>query len=108
MPAWGSFSYVFGPLFAAGLIGLFVLILRWAFSRGSSLVAAAPRPGADHEYGLLVPVASPPTYIEGEVMRRRLEDSGVRANLATTTDGPRVMVWPSDEARARELLASGR
>lgn len=108
VPAWGSFSYVFGPLFAAGLIGLFVLILRWAFSRGTSVVAAAPRPGADDEYGLLVPVASPPTYIEGEVMRRRLEDSGVRANLATTTDGPRVMVWPSDEARARDLLASDR
>ncbi len=108
MPSWGSFSYVFGPLVAIGLIGLFVLILRWAFSRGGSLVAAAPTPGADHEYGLLVPVASPPTYIEGEVLRRRLEDGGVRANLATTTDGPRVMVWPSDEARARELLASGR
>lgn len=108
MPSWGSFSYAFGPLVAIGLIGLFVLILRWAFGRGSSVVAAAPMPGADHEYGLLVPIASPPTYIEGEVMRRRLEAGGVRANLATTTDGPRVMVWPSDEERARALLASGR
>jgi hypothetical protein len=108
VPSWGSFSYVFGPLVSVALIGLFVVILRWAFSRGSSVVAAAPRAGADHEYGLLVPIASPPTYIEGEVLRRRLEDSGVRANLATTIDGPRLMVWPSDEARARDVLASGR
>jgi hypothetical protein len=99
---------VFGPLVAVALIGLFVVILRWAFSRGSSVVAAAPRAGADHEYGLLVPVAAPSTYIEGEVIRRRLEAAGMRANLATTTDGPRVMVWPSDEARARDVLARGR
>jgi hypothetical protein len=39
-------------------------------------------------------------------MRRRLEDQGVRATLATTTDGPRIMVWPADESRARSLLLS--
>ena len=108
MPAWNSFSFAFGPLVAVVLIGVFVVILRWAFSRGGSVVAAAPRPGTSEEYGLLVPVAAPATYVEGEILRRRLEDSGVRANLATTLDGPRVMVWPSDEARAREMLASGR
>jgi hypothetical protein len=108
VPSWGSLSYFFGPLVAVGMIGLFVLILRWAYSRGSSVVAAAPTPGAADEYGLLVPIASPSTYIEGEVLRRRLEDAGVRANLATTIDGPRLMVWPGDEVRARELLASGR
>ena len=108
MPAWNSFSFAFGPLVAVVLVGLFAVILRWAFSRGSSVVAAAPRPGPSDEYGLLVPIASPATYIEGEVVRRRLEDSGVRATLATTLDGPRVMVWPQDAARAREVLASGR
>jgi len=90
------------------VLGIFVVILRWAFSRGGSLVAAAPRPGTSDEYGLLVPVAAPSTYIEGEVLRRRLEEAGVRATLATTLDGPRVMVWPADEGRAREMLASGR
>jgi hypothetical protein len=49
-------------------------------------------------------VASPQTYIEGEMLRRQLEQAGVRANLAETLDGPRVMVFPDDEARARELL----
>jgi hypothetical protein len=106
VPSWGSFSYAFGPIVAVGLIGLFAVILRWAFSRGSSVVAAAPRAGSDAEYGLLVPVAYPTTYIEGEVIRRRLEDSGVRANLATTLDGPRVLVWPADVERARAVLAS--
>lgn len=108
MPSWGSFSYAFGPLVAAGLIGLFVVILRWAFSRGSSVVAPAPTPGSVDEYGLLVPVASPGSYIEGEVLRRTLEDAGVKATLTQTLDGPRVMVWPKDEARARELLARRR
>ena len=108
MPAWNSFSFAFGPLVAVVLIGVFVVILRWAFSRGGSLIAAAPRPGTSEEYGLLVPIAAPATYVEGEVLRRRLEDSGVRANLATTLEGPMVMVWPSDEQRARDVLASGR
>lgn len=105
MPSWGSFSYAFGPLVAVGLIGLFVVILRWAFSRGSSVVAAAPTAGTADEYGLLVPVATPGTYIEGEMLRRGLEDAGIRATLTTTLDGPRVMVWPRDEDRAKELLA---
>ncbi len=106
MPSWGSFSYAFGPLVALVLVGVFALILRWAFRRGSSVVAAPPRAGSADEYGLLVAVASPPTYIDGEVLRRRLEDSGVRATLATTTDGPRIMVWPADEARARAVLSA--
>ena len=108
MPSWGSFSYAFGPLVAVGLIGLFVVILRWAFARGSSVVAAPPTPGQEREYGLLVPVAAPPTYIEGEMLRRRLEDGGVRATLTTTLDGPRLLVWPQDEPRARSVLATGR
>ena len=108
VPAWNSFSFAFGPIVAVVLVGLFALILRWAFRRGGSIVAAPPRPGASDEYGLLVPVASPATYIEGEILRRRLQDGGVRANLATTLDGPRVLVWPGDEARAREVLSPGR
>lgn len=108
VPSWGSFSYAFGPLVAVAIVGVFALILRWAFRRGSSVVAAPPSPGTDTEYGLLVPVASPPTYIEGEILRRRLEEGGIRANLASTLDGPRVLVWPADAEIARAFLASGR
>ena len=108
MPAWNSFSFAFGPIVAAVLVGLFALILRWAFRRGTSVVAAPPRRGSDDEYGLLVPVASPATFVEGEILRRRLEDQGVRANLASTLDGPRVMVFQVDEHRALQVLATGR
>ncbi|MFA7323866.1 MAG: hypothetical protein WC005_05870 [Candidatus Nanopelagicales bacterium] len=106
MPAWNAFSYAFGPLFALIGVGALILVLRWAFSRGKSVVAAAPRPGSSAEYGLLVAVATPSTYVEGETLRRRLQDAGLRANLATTLDGPRVLVWPADVERAKALLRS--
>ena len=108
MPSWNAFSYAFGPVLAFGGVGVLVLILRWAFGRRSSVVAAAPRIGAPDEFGLLVPVARPGTYIDGEMLRRRLEDAGIRANLAQTLDGPRVLVWPGDEERAKELLGRPR
>lgn len=105
MPAWNAYSYAFGPLFAAALIVLFVLILRWAFRRGSSVVAAPGTPGHADEYGVLTAIASPGTYVEGELLRRRLEDAGIRSTLAQTLEGPRVLVWPVDVERARALIA---
>ena len=99
-----SYSYAIGPIMAFLFLGVLILILRWAFRRGASVVAAPPRPGSTEEYGLLVPIATPPTYVEGEIMRRQLEDAGIRATLAQTLDGPRVMVWPGDEGRARATL----
>jgi len=103
-----SFSFILGPVLALGTLGILILLLRWTFKRGTSVVAAPARPGSAEEYGLLVPVASPTTYIEGEVVRRYLEESGLRANLAQTLDGPRVMVWPADADRAREVLSRRR
>jgi len=85
-------------------LGIMILLLRWAFRRGVSVVAAPPRPGQADDYGILVPVATPPSYIEGEMIRRSLEDAGIKATLAQTLDGPRVMVWPGDEGRARAQL----
>ncbi len=38
--------------------------------------------------------------------RRRLEAAGLRATLVQTVDGPRVMVWPADESKAKGLLAA--
>lgn len=102
---FSSASFLYGPLVAFAVVGTFVLVLRWAFRRGGSVVAGTPRRGTEDEYGLLVPVASPGTYVEGEILRRTLEDAGVRATLAETLGGPRVMVFPRDEGRAREVLA---
>lgn len=106
MPDWQSYSYLFGPVVAFGMVGVLALVLRWAFGHGRSLVASRPRQGRADEYGLLVPVADPATFVEAEVVRRRLQDAGVRATLAPTTDGPRVLVFPRDEKAARALLRS--
>ena len=99
-----AFAYGSGPLLALGATGVFVLLLRWAFAHGHSLVERRPRQGAANEYGLLVTVAAPKTFVEAEMLRRRLVDAGLRATLAPTTEGPRVMVFPEDAATARALL----
>lgn len=104
---WGSYSFAFGPLVALGVVGVLTLLLRWAFSSGKSVVEHRPRVGGEGEYGLLVPVAEPPTFVEAEVMRRRLVDAGLRATLAPTTDGPRVLVFPEDVRSARLVLRTG-
>ena len=106
MPALNSFSYIFGPIVAFAALGALILVLRWAFRRGASVVAAPAKPGTSSEYGMLVAIASPGDYVQGEIVRRTLEDAGIRANLASTLDGPKVMVWPKDESRARTLLAN--
>jgi hypothetical protein len=103
---WGGYSSLFGPMVALLAITVLVTFLRWAHRPGASLVAKQPSRGRADQYGLLVPVASPGTYVEGELVRRKLEAEGVRATLASTNDGPRVMVWPEDEAKARSLLTA--
>lgn len=103
---WGSFSYVSGPLVAFGAVGVLALILRWSYRRGGSLVAPPPRPGRSDEYGLLVAVATPRTAADGTDLQRRLEAAGVRATVADTREGPRLMVFAADEERARSLLAA--
>ena len=89
-------------------VGVMILILRWAFARGTSVVERPAKSGSPDEYGMLMPIASPNNYIEGEVLRRTLVDSGIRASLAQTNDGPRIMVWPKDVDSARAILKKGQ
>lgn len=105
VPAWNAYSFAFGPVIAVLGILVLVLILRWAFGRGSSVVAGPARSGPPSEYGMLVAIASPSTYIEGEIWRRGLQEAGLRANLAQTNEGPRLMVWPADVETAKKVLA---
>jgi hypothetical protein len=104
VPSWGSYSYLYGPLMALVAIGVLVLVLRWAFGKGSSVVERPPRAGTPDQYGLLDAVASPGTYIEAEILRQRLETEGIKATVPMTNDGPRVMVWPRDRDRAAAVL----
>lgn len=101
---WGSYSSVFGPVIALVVVGILALLLRWAFSPGHSLVERRPEVGSPEQYGLLVPIAEPPTFVEAEMVRRRLSDAGLRATLAPTTEGPRVLVFPEDVKAARMVL----
>ncbi len=96
-------------LLAVSVLGVLVLLLRWAYggSKQSSLVERRPAVGHSSEYGLLVAISAPGTYIEGELSRQRLEDAGIRASVVTTADGPRVMVFREDETVARQVLAAG-
>jgi hypothetical protein len=107
VPAWSTYSFLFGPLVALVIMAVIVLLLRWAFSGGGSLVARDPQAGGSDEYGLMVPVAAAEDYVRAEMQRRLLADSGVRVNLVRTTDGPRLMVWEADRDRALEVLSRG-
>jgi hypothetical protein len=107
VPSWGNYSYAFGPLVALLAVAALTLLLRWTFSRGTSLVERRSRPGTPTDYGLLETVAAPATFVEAEMLRRRLLDHHIQATLAPTTEGPRVMVWPADVAIARTVLGSG-
>jgi hypothetical protein len=101
---WGSYSYAFGPVMAFVAVAVLVLLLRWTFSHGKSVVERRPRRGSSEDYGLLEVVSKPATFIEAEVQRRTLVDAGIRATLAPTTEGPRVMVFPKEAALARQIL----
>ncbi|RJK98158.1 hypothetical protein [Vallicoccus soli] len=102
----GGLGYWAGTLVVVVALGVILLLMRWTFSGGSSLVQRRPREGHEGEYGILVAVAAPGSYVEGELLRRRLEAAGLRATLTTTSDGPRIMVFPRDEQAARRVLAA--
>lgn len=103
-----SASFLVAPLVAFAVLGVLVLLLRWTFAHGQSVVARRPRTGRADDYGLLVPVASPATYAEGEILRLTLEDVHIRATLTQTLDGPRLLVFPDDLERARVVVARPR
>lgn len=105
MPELQSYSYLWGPFMALVMVGILAVLLRWAFGRGGSLVARTPQPGAPTDYGLLVSVASPGSFVEAEIQRATLAGAGLKATVATTTDGPRLMVFAADEKAARTLLS---
>lgn len=86
------------------MVAVLALVLRWATSRGHSVVAGRARPGPPGEYGLLVAVSAPPSAGEAERLRAHLVAAGIPVTLAETTDGPRLLVFPDDEQRARLLL----
>jgi hypothetical protein len=88
------------------VLAILIILLRWAFSRGSSLIERPSRSGDIDEYGLLKVVASPTNHIEGEMLRRKLLENGIKANLTQTKSGPKVMVFAGEVKAAEAILRS--
>jgi hypothetical protein len=88
------------------VLGILIILLRWAFSRGKSVVERPSRIGNDDEYGLLEVVAAPGNHIEGEILKRKLLEHGIKATLTQTKQGPRIMVFPSEVKAAQAILRS--
>ncbi len=86
------------------VVGLLILLLRWTYGTGRSLVARDPRTGGPDEYGLLIPVAAPADAAEAERLSALLAAAGLRYTLVPTSEGLRLMVWPTDEQAARRAL----
>lgn len=108
MASLGSYSFLVSQLLAFAAVVMLALMLRWTFRRGRSLVASVPRTGEPGDYGLLEPVASPASLPEAELIRARLVGQGIRATVASTTQGPRVMVFATEARTARALLKGPR
>jgi hypothetical protein len=101
-----EWAFLWGPGVALLVVGLLAVLLRWAFSGGSSLVERSAKPGHEDVYGALVPVAWPGSFVEAELLRRTLVEAGIQATMARTVDGPRVLVFPEEARTARALLRS--
>ena len=101
---WGSFSYAFGPVVALAVVGVLALLLRWTFSHGHSLVERRPTVGTPTEYGLLVPVAEPPTFVEAEDHAPPARGRRPAGHAGADDRRPRVLVFPEDVKAARVVL----
>jgi hypothetical protein len=110
-----GYDPVVGLLSAAVLLALLAFTMR---RLNRSLRTFLPRPGArprderSDDYGLLVAVATVPTRDDAEMLREVLAANGIRATVAPSPPGDsgrpslRVLVFPDDAARARDLVAS--
>lgn len=88
------------------VLGILIILLRWAFSRGKSVIERPSKVGNDNEYGLLEVVAKPGNHIEGEMLKRKLEEHGIKATLTQTKQGPRILVFRNELKAAQAILRS--
>lgn len=88
------------------VVAFLAIILRWAFSRNSSLIEKNKILGSQDQYGLLKVAHSPKNHIEGEMLRQKLITVGIKATLSQTKDGPKILVFEKDLKIARATLDS--
>jgi hypothetical protein len=98
-----SIEYLLAPLVALFVLGLLVLVLRWAYgSRGAR--GGSPRPGSVGDHGLLTPMITVRDPQRASDLVRSLRDEGIRASLSGPPGRQLLLVWPTEVTRAAALL----
>ncbi len=95
MPAWGSFSYAFGPLFALSALLLVVWLLRRNFRGNRSQLA---------DDDVLAPLLGPHTWGECSRLAKDLSAAGIRHRVVDMTTSYQVQVPADDLAAARVVM----
>lgn len=92
-----------GPLLAFLVIGVLAVVMRALFSPPKPAPYLMARRVED--YGLLCAAAIVADAATAAVIRGRLNQAGIRATLATGTDGRvRVLVFEKELDRARRVV----
>lgn len=104
MPSWTNYPVFFGPIVALLLLGGLILLLRWAFSRGKSVVSRPVVQASSTEYGLMRSVGRFSTDHDAQETASHLTAANVRANVVRTADGIHVMVLRDDLPAAQLAL----
>lgn len=97
VPAWGSFSYAFGPLFALGSLLLVVMLLRRNFRANRSNLA---------DDDVLAPLLGPHTWGDCSRLAKELDRAGIRHRLVDLRNSYQVQVPADDLAAARAVMNS--
>jgi hypothetical protein len=71
-----------------------------------SVVQRPQKIGDENEYGILEVVAAPSNFIEGEMLKQKLLEHGIKATLTQTKQGPRILVFPNEVKAAAAVLRS--
>lgn len=88
------------------VVGVMIVILKWAFSGNKSVIEREKKIGNEDEYGLLRVAHSPKNHIEGEMLRQKLLSVGIKATLSQTKNGPKILVFEEDLRIAKATLNS--
>ena len=88
------------------VVAVMIVILKWAFSSNKSIIEKNKKFGTADQYGLLKVAHSPKNHIEGEMLRQKLLEVGIKATLTQTVEGPKLLVFEKDLKIAKATLNS--
>ena len=88
------------------VVAVMIVILKWAFSSNKSIIEKNKKLGTADQYGLLKVDNSPKNHIEGEMLRQKLLEVGIKATLTQTVEGPKLLVFERDLKIAKATLNS--